>query len=138
MSNRSSKPKLSITLRNSLVFTAESSKALKTDELGLLHAPREGAAEGRAADLLGDLEAVVPRGRPVDDTATPHLGGADRALTSAASALLLEGLTTTAGHLTPGLHLVGASATVGELVPHHSVEEVLFHFNAKDIVGQLD
>ena len=72
------------------------------------------------------------------DAAARPLGSADRALTSAASALLLEGLTPAARHFTPGLHLVGAGTTIGELVPHHSVEEVLFHFDTKDIVGQLD
>src|SRR5690606_10047154 len=58
--------------------------------------------------LLGRALRVVTRRRSVDDATTGHLGGADRALTSATGSLLLERLASGTGRLAATLGLVRA------------------------------
>jgi hypothetical protein len=73
--------------------------------------------------LLGGALRVVTRRRPVDDATTGHLGGADRALTSATGSLLLERLATCTGDLAAALGLVRTLASRSALRDDDLVDE---------------
>ncbi len=98
----------------------------------------ERSTEGRGDHLLGGALSVVARGRSVDDATTGHLGGADRALTSATGSLLLERLAACAGNLATTLGLVRALARCCELGDDDLVDQRDVGLDVEQVGGQLD
>ena len=96
----------------------------------------ESAAEQRCGDhLLGGALRVVARRRAVDDATAAVLGRADRALTGAAGALLLERLAAGTGDLAATLGLVRALACGGELRDDHLVDQRDVGLDVEELAG---
>ena len=98
----------------------------------------EGAAQCGSNHLLGGALAVVTRRRAVDDATTGHVRSADRTLTGAAGALLLERLAACTGNLGAGLGLVRTLARSGELGDDDLVQQRHVGLNVEDLCGQVN
>ena len=76
--------------------------------------------------------------RAVDDATAGHLRGADRALTGATGALLLERLAAGTGDLAAALGLVRALAGGGELGDDDLVDQRDVGLHVEELGGQVD
>lgn len=93
----------------------------------------------RARTFLGEVEGVATDDRTVGPGAADELGRPARAVTGAASALLLVHLLRGPGDFVPDLDLVVARAALGELPGDAALQDVGADlFDAEDVVGELD
>src|SRR5699024_7625467 len=98
----------------------------------------ERAEQGCGDHLLGRALRVVARDGTVDDATAAVLGHADRALTSAAGALLLVRLGTGAGDLAATLDRVRALTGGSQLRHDDLVDERNVRLHVEDARGQLE
>src|SRR5262249_10933250 len=103
-----------------------------------LHLQAERRAKGAAADLRGEVVAVVARRGALDRAALAPERGARGAVPGAARVLLLPRLLSAAGDLHPVLRVVRTAPGAGAVVPHGLVEQVALDRSGEDVVRKGD